>query len=81
MRRAARITLVLRRGEPWFYVSFETLQPERLVRLVEARMTDELREYCRGIDGVTSYVNQTFDLFRTAAHRRPTRLLHRKRRR
>ena len=73
--------LVLNRGEPWFYVSFETLQPERLVRLVEAEMTDDLREYCRGLDGVTAYVNQTFDLFRTAAARRPATLLRRRRRR
>lgn len=70
--------LVLRRGEPWFYVAFETRQPHRRVRLVEARMTDELREYCNGLDGVASYVGQTFGLLKTAAERRPTQLLHRK---
>jgi hypothetical protein len=67
--------LVLRRGEPWFYVRFEPVDPARPVRLVEARMTEELRAYCNGLDGVTNYVNQTFQLFAEARKRRPARLL------
>ncbi len=67
--------LILKRGEPWFYLRFETEDPSRPVRLLEAEMTEELREYCKGLDGVTSYVNQTYQLFATAKDRRPTTLL------
>ena len=70
--------LKLERGEPWFCVRFETGDPTQHVRLVEAQMTAELRRYCQGLDGVTSYVRQTFQLFDTAAERRPRTLLHRK---
>ncbi|MCB1739077.1 MAG: hypothetical protein KDK91_01805 [Gammaproteobacteria bacterium] len=70
--------LRLRRGEPWFYVWFETEQPQRRVRLLEAQMTDALREYCNGLDGAAAHVNQTYALFRTASQRRPTQLLHKK---
>ena len=67
--------LVLRRGEPWFYIRFETMDPSRQVRLVEAEMTPELRAYCNGMDGVVNYVNRTFSLFQTAERRRPPKLL------
>ena len=70
--------LVLRRGEPWFYARFETEDPSRALRLVEAEMTPELREYCRGLDGITNYANQTFQLMGTAHERRPAKLLKRK---
>lgn len=67
--------LVLRRGEPWWYARFETTDPARPVRLVEAVMTPELREHMKGLSGVTNYVNQTFQLFQTARERRPSKLL------
>ncbi len=70
-----RRELVLRRGEPWFYLRFETADPARPVRLVEAQMTPELRAFCNGVDGVTNYVNQTFQLFAEARKRRPAKLL------
>ena len=70
--------LILKRGEPWFYVRFETDNPRRPVRLVEAEMTPELREYCNGLDGITNYVNQTFQLFDAAEQRRPKTLLKKK---
>ena len=72
--------LVLKRGEPWFYLRFEANDPSRPVRLVEAEMTPELREYCQGLDGVTNYVNQSYQLFKTAEERRPTTLLKKKER-
>ena len=72
--------LILKRGEPWFYVRFETQDPGRPVRVVEAEMTDELREFCQGLDGVTNYVNQSFQLFQTAHERRPAKLLKKKER-
>jgi hypothetical protein len=68
----------LKRGEPWFYVRFETFDPSRPVRLVEAEMTPEVREYINGMSGVTNYVNRTFSLFKTAESRRPKQLLIKK---
>lgn len=67
--------LVLRRGEPWFYVQFETKDPARQIRLVEATMTPELSTYVRGMAGVVGYVRRTVPLFKVAASRRPKRLL------
>jgi len=67
--------LILQRGEPWFYVRFETFDPSRPVRMVEAVMTPELREHCKGLDAVTNYVNRTFNLFTEARARRPAKLL------
>jgi hypothetical protein len=70
----------LKRGEPWFYVRFETHDPSRPVRMVEAQMTPELDEYMKGLAGVTNYVQRTFSLFNTAKERRPERLLVKKER-
>jgi hypothetical protein len=67
--------LVIRRGDPWFYVSFETEDPSRHVRLVEAEMTDTLKAYTNGMRGVTNYVSRTFSLFNIAKARRPRSLL------
>ena len=41
--------LVLKRGEPWFYLHFETSDPSRRVRMVEAEMTPALGEYLSGL--------------------------------
>jgi hypothetical protein len=65
----------INRGDPWFYVAFETCDPSRTTRLVEAEMTQALREYTNGIAGVTNYVGQTYSLFGTARQRRPAKLL------
>jgi hypothetical protein len=67
--------LVLKRGEPWFYVNFETSDPSRPVRLVEAELTPELKEYRAGMSGVTNYINRTYSLFKVAEERRPAKLL------
>lgn len=67
--------LVIKRGEPWFYASFETPDPTRRIRMVEAEMTPALREYCDGMKGVTNFVSRTFSLFDTARERRPKTLL------
>ncbi len=67
--------LILKRGEPWFCVRFETEDPSRQVRLVEAAMTPEFRDYLNGMDTVTQYVSRTFSLFPTARSRRPKQLL------
>ena len=65
----------LKRGEPLFYVTFETLPQDRSVSLVEAEVTSELRDYMEMISGAVNYVNQTFSLFERAEERRPAKLL------
>lgn len=67
--------LVLKRGEPLFYVQFETRPQDRAVQLVEAERTPELDEYMKRISGVTNYVNQTFSLFEAAEKLRPASLV------
>jgi hypothetical protein len=70
--------LILSRGDPWFYVRFDTDDPSRPVRLVEAEATPEVRSYIDSISGVTNYVNRTFSLFERAKARRPKTLLVKK---
>jgi hypothetical protein len=70
--------LVLKRGEPWFYVRFETHDPTRPVRVFEAENTPQLREYIQGLSAVSNYVNRTYSLFKIARDRRPAKLLVKK---
>ncbi len=67
--------LMLRRGEPLFYVQFEGATPDRPVQMVEAERTPELEAYMEKLSGVVNYVNQTFSLFQAAEAIRPDRLL------
>jgi hypothetical protein len=70
--------LMLHRGQPWFYVRFETDDPTHRVRLVEAELTPEVQRYVDGISGVTNYTNRTFSLLERARARRPRQLLFRR---
>ena len=67
--------IVLKRGEPLFYVQFEGEGPERPVQMVEAERTVELAAYLEKLSGVVNYVSQTFSLFKAAEAMRPARLL------
>ncbi len=67
--------LILKRGEPLFYVMFETNPQDRAVQLVEAEVTPDLRNYLDMISGAVNYVNQTFSLFKAAEERRPLKLV------
>lgn len=67
--------IVLRRGEPLFYIQFEAEGPDRPVQVVEAERTPELAKYIEQIGGVVNYVNQTFALFKAAEAMRPAKLL------
>jgi hypothetical protein len=69
--------LILKRGEPWFMLRFETDDPTRPVRLVEAEWTPELNAFANGAEAVTNYVRRTFSLFKTAEKRRPEKLIKR----
>lgn len=71
--------LVLKRGEPWFYVRFETENPSARIRLVEQEKTKELDEYINNISDVTRYVNQTYSLFSEAQRMRPDTLVKERR--
>lgn len=67
--------IMLKRGEPLFYLQFEADGPDRAVQLVEAEKTPELEAYMEHISGAVNYVNQTFSLFKAAEAVRPARLL------
>ncbi|MEM7237386.1 MAG: hypothetical protein AAF501_06125 [Pseudomonadota bacterium] len=67
--------LVLSRGEPLFYCTFETVPQDRPVQLVEAERTPELDAYLEHISAAVNFVNQTFSLFKTAEERRPATLV------
>jgi hypothetical protein len=72
--------IVLRRGEPLFYVQFEATGPDRPIQLVEAERTPALAAYLESLSGVVNYVSQTFSLFQAAENLRPPKLLTPKRR-
>lgn len=67
--------LKLKRGEPWFYVRFETENPSARVRLIEQEQTPELEKYITDISDVSKYVNRTYSLFSDARRLRPTTLV------
>ena len=67
--------LILKRGDPWFYVMFEAANPARPVQLIEAARTPELDRYLDEISAAVNYTNQTFSLFEEARRRRPATLL------
>jgi hypothetical protein len=67
--------LKIARGDPLFYVTFETLPQDRSIAMVEAEVTQDLKDYMEMIGGAVNYVNQTFSLFEAAEARRPAKLL------
>ena len=67
--------LQVRRGDPLFYVGFETRPQQRSIAMVEAEVTPELSGYMEMISGAVNYVNQTFSLFEEAEARRPASLV------
>jgi hypothetical protein len=67
--------LTLRRGSPWFCLTFDSTNPEDSVSLVRAKLTPELEAYQNSIRNVVGYVSGTFGLFKDARARRPPQLL------
>ncbi len=67
--------LILKRGQPWFYVQFETTPQDRPVTVVEAEHTEDLKKYLEHIAAAVNYANQTFSLFKDAERVRPKTLL------
>lgn len=72
--------LILHRGDPWFYLGFETYPPDRALQVVEGELTPEAEDYIDHIAGAVNYVNQTFSLFKTAEERRPEKIFKAKER-
>jgi hypothetical protein len=70
--------LKLKRGEPWFYVRFETENPSARVRLVEQEQTPELEKYITDISDVSKFVSRTYSLFSEAQRLRPATLVRAK---
>lgn len=73
--------LKINRGDPLFYINFETMPQDRGVVVTEAEVTPELKEYVEYISGAVNYVNQTFSLFEQAEAARPKTLVTPKKRR
>ena len=71
--------LIFKRGDPWFYVFFETNCPEDNIKLVIAENTETLKEYRRGLNESVKYTSNSFGLFDEAKKRRPKSLLKEKR--
>ncbi|MEM7209525.1 MAG: hypothetical protein AAF434_17020 [Pseudomonadota bacterium] len=67
--------LIINRGDPLFYLMFETMPQSRSVKLTEMEFTQDLAEYTNMIAGITNHVNQTFSLFEEAERRRPVSTL------
>lgn len=67
--------MTFKRGEPWFYVHFETENPAGRIRLVEQEPSEELDAYVNSIVDVSNFVNKTFSLFAEAKARRPQTLV------
>ena len=69
--------LILKRGEPLFYLQFEVMDPSRPIQMVEAEMTEDLQKYLDHVSGAVNYVNQTFSLFKAAERVRPQKIVKR----
>jgi hypothetical protein len=54
--------LVLRKGEPWFYVMFEGKNPSEQIELLEAVDTPELQKYKASLEDVVKFVSNPFSL-------------------
>lgn len=67
--------ILVRRGDPLFYVRFYPETRDRGVRLVETERTRELESFIAAIRDVTESASQTYSLFPRAAEMRPPRLV------
>jgi len=65
----------LKQGQPLYYVQFETSRPSQALKLVRAKITDEVKQFRKGASGAPKFVSNTFKLMDTAAKRRPEKLL------
>ena len=66
--------LTLKRGEPWFYLSFRSAAGDR-VRLEHIAKSKAIEDYIAHISDVATFTARTFDLIERAREVRPARLL------
>jgi hypothetical protein len=67
--------LRLKRGDPISYFSFESNDPSRNIKMVEAKNSDKVKQFRKGISGMPKYLSNTFSVMEEAASRRPKNLL------
>lgn len=67
--------LHLRRGQPLCYIFFEGADPNRSVKVVQAKNSDAVKEFRKGIDGAPKYASNTFAIMKEAKKRRPKTLV------
>ena len=67
--------LLIRRGDPLFYVRFFPEERDRKIQLLEALRTRELESFMASVRDVTAVVSRSFSLFSRAAEMRPKRLV------
>ncbi|MGD1925873.1 MAG: hypothetical protein ACFB03_17050 [Paracoccaceae bacterium] len=67
--------LVLRQGDPLAYASFEFGDPNKRPKLVEADLTDDLKEFRAGMDGIHHLTDRIEEVWANARSRRPARLM------
>jgi len=67
--------LSLKRGQPLCYFTFEGDNPDRNIILVEAKNTDSVQKFRKGIEGMPKFTSNTFSVMNEAAKRRPTKLV------
>lgn len=70
--------LILKKGEPWFYLLFEHENPDREIQFVKAEDTSELKAYREALTDVVKFVSNPFSLKERAVERRPKTLLKEK---
>jgi hypothetical protein len=66
--------LTLKRGEPWFYLSFANATGERIT-IEQIKSTPEISAYMAHLRGVTSFTTHTFELLDRARKIRPIAFL------
>lgn len=67
--------LLIRRGDPLFYLRFLPEQRDRKVQLIEAERTREIENFMASVRDVTAMVSRSFSLFGRAAQLRPPKLV------
>lgn len=69
--------LRIRQGEPFYYCSFESVNPDANIDLFRAKVTDQVTKMRDGAKAAPKFTSNTFKLFKRAAERRPKILLER----
>lgn len=69
--------LRIKQGEPLYYCTFETSNPDSGIDLFRAKVTDEVIKMRDGAKAAPKFTSNTFKIFKTAFERRPKKILER----